>query len=180
MKLSKNEEKEIGQKIRDKFLEHVEKRPVAWKRKVARFEKKLEYERDQERKFPDSHSFSFDDPVEYYVRRMTRQMIRDINNCMYHYNDVYIISGNEYSIFEMEMMMAFRDGHEPGDDGCKKDHQCLGCGDPICLDCCHWSPLLYTHPENVYCPKCCPSCHHAKKISKMKIPREVKEILEID
>ncbi len=176
MKLTKKEEKRIEKEIREMLPEYIERCPEAWNRKIESFEKK----RKKAKESPDIYVFTFDDPLEYFIWSMTRQMIQNVNNRMYHYTDRYTIHGTEYTLFEIEMMMKFRDRHEPGDGKCKKVHQCLSCGDPICLDCCHWSPLLYKHPEKMYCPKCCPSCHGAKIISKMEIPEEIKEMMEID
>jgi len=175
MRLSKEEEKQIEKKIREMLPEYIERCPEAWNRKAELFEKKIK----RAREYPEIYQSTFDDPAEYFIGGMVRQMIQDINNGMYHLDDRYVISGTEYTLFEIEMMLKFRDRHEPGDDKCKKNHQCLACGDPICIDCCHWSPLLYKHPEKMYCKKCCPSCHWSKSISKKEIPNEIKEMMEI-
>lgn len=119
----------------------------------------------------DSNDVQVCETVEERKKRQIRESIAFITG---QYPEVLadgiVFQGVRYDLvtFEELMYRSPFDRHALNSDRCKKDLTCKACGDPICVKCCHWSPLLYTHPDDVYCTDCCPSCHFARDISRSK------------
>ena len=98
-----------------------------------------------------------------------------------HYPDVYergflVINGKKWDLEELERLIHTKKTRE---HNCSEDMSCKACGKMLCIDCCHWSPMIYTHPDDVYCPStCCPSCGHARSISRNPDNPIVKKFLD--
>lgn len=151
----------IEHQLRESIVARISERPDAWDAKCKWFDK---YRKDIKANAA---------RVEYLVKSETDQLVQDLRNYPEYRKETFMMFGKAYTIIDITTMLLFSSSHDPGKDGCSKDLKCLKCGRPICLDCCHWSPLLYTHPEDVYCPSCCPSCRLAEDIG--AIPDELKE-----